>query len=44
MIKNIDRDNPFNIQDRQPWMDPIQELLEVHSANPDDFHIRLVTI
>ena len=33
----------LNMQDRQQRVESSQELLEVYSANPEDFHTRLVT-
>ena len=33
----------LNVQDRQQRVELCQELLEVYSANPEDFHTRLVT-
>ena len=33
----------LNMQDRQQRVELSQELLEVYNANPEDFHIRLVT-
>ena len=33
----------LNMQDRQQRVESSQELLEVHNANPEDFHTRLVT-
>ena len=33
----------LNMQDRQQRVESSQELLEVYNANPEDFHIRLVT-
>ena len=33
----------LNMQDRQQRVELSQELLEVYSANPEDFHTRLVT-
>ena len=33
----------LNMQDRHQRVESSQELLEVHNANPEDFHTRLVT-